>query len=385
MKAHFASKRPVLGICLKRYKMGSDGSTARLATKIDIPLEMAPPHFAVDDRNEADESANPSLKLVLQSVVCHRGSHVTSGHYIALVRTTIHDPHSSFSEMTAGHDEDSSKDVWLRHDDLATSNRVSVVDINEALKTEYPYLLFYQVLPVDGDSLLDEPPPYQESLSSFGTVSEKLAHLQSPGRPSVEIAERGSRRVSTTVSDEAESQTGVVPPTNQNSPEITPDESQSQVIAPISGRQLGSDDALPTFSRQDSGGAIDTSNMVHRTRPTTPYDDAKPVGSPRTKQTRQKGMHRSSMDVSKKIGEFTSKFGGSNSREKVNIQEIAVAEESPDDTMNKETANEAAQQPILAAYKGKSKDTEKKAKNKSKSRRSSVPLGKLPDRDCVVM
>ena len=356
VKAHFASKRPVLGICLKRYKMGENGATSRLATQIDIPLEMAPPHFAVDGRNEADESANPHLKLVLQSVVCHRGQHVNSGHYIALTRSSSSDPHGTFADMTAGHERDAAGDIWLRHDDLAVTQRVTTVDINKALKEEYPYLLFYQVLPVDEDSLSDEPPPYQESLSSFSTVGEKLAGLQTQGRASLEATDLSSRRVSIAVSDEARNAANVG--------------TQVTEQRPIS------------FHRQDSGGITDSNSITQRTRPTTPHDDLKQAASPNVKPSKSKSS-RSSNEVGKKMGEVFSRLGGGGSREKINIQEVAIADDSGGESTPKDEKNKKDLIPNDPNSKAKAK--ERKSKQKSKSRRGSTHLSKLPERECAVM
>ena len=374
VKSHFASKRPVLGICLKRYKISNNGATSRLATQIDIPLEMAPPHFAVEDRNDADESANPHLKLVLQSVVCHRGSHVTSGHYIALVRSSASDPNGSFSDMTAGHDRDSGRDMWLRHDDLAVNNRVTTVDINQALKEEYPYLLFYQVLPVDEDSLSDEPPPYQESLGSFSTVEEKLAGLQGLGRPSLELPDFNSRRVSIAISDESRSHTNGVTHGNHATSDIRP----------------------PSFMRQDSGNMTDSGSTSQRTRPTTPRDDYTQAPSPALKQSKHKSI-RASNDVSRKMGEFVSRLGGGGSREKINAPESAVVEDSNEDLNSnkpgsspestkeavKDITKESPPEAPTTLHKGKSR--EKKYRTKNKSRRGSIPLSKVPERECNIM
>lgn len=334
---------------------------------------MAPPHFAVQDHNDADESANPRLKLVLQSVVCHRGSYVNSGHYIALVRTTVSDPNGSFAEVTAGHDRDSEREMWLRHDDLAVNNRVTIVDINQALKDEYPYLLFYQVLPVDEGSLSEEPPPYTESVGSFSTIGEKLAGLQSPGRPSLDVLDLNSRRVSVAVSDESHSQTSGATHANSNASDVKP----------------------PNFVRQDSGGITDMSGTLQRTRPATPRDDSSQGVLQAPRQARPKSG-RTSNEVSRKMGEFVSRLGGSSSREKMNAQEVAVVEDTAEDVNTnrlsmpeplkepmKIITKEYSHEPNSTVNKGKTK--EKKSKHKSKSRRGSVPLGKLPERECNVM
>lgn len=143
--AHFSTKRPILGICLKRYSVLPNGSVVRRDTYIDIPLEIALPHFIHDDSMDENGAAFGNFKLSLQSVVCHRGQRVDSGHYVSLVRGRA--PNAS-SEDTASHDP--SSDRWMLFDDLSRE-RIRYVDIHQALKDESPYLLFYQVQPIDGD------------------------------------------------------------------------------------------------------------------------------------------------------------------------------------------------------------------------------------------
>ena len=144
MAAHFSSKRPVLGICLKRYAMVS-GQVVRRGTHVDIPLEIGLPHFIHPDTMAEEGGTYGNFKLVLQSVVCHRGQYVTSGHYVSLVRDqTPQVAHES------GLDGSSPKDRWMLFDDLA-DERVSYVDIEECLNRETPYLMFYQVHQIDGD------------------------------------------------------------------------------------------------------------------------------------------------------------------------------------------------------------------------------------------
>ncbi|KAI4131975.1 MAG: hypothetical protein LQ338_000959 [Usnochroma carphineum] len=155
--AHFSSARPILGICLKRYSFLPNGQAVRKSTYVDIPLEIGLPHFIQDDNMAEDGPAFGNFKLSLQSAVCHRGTRVDSGHYIGLVRT-----------MDSG---DAEGNRWLRHDDLA-KERVAEVNIEQFLREETPYLLFYQVVPIDGDpgnimdgevsTIHDHPPAYSE-------------------------------------------------------------------------------------------------------------------------------------------------------------------------------------------------------------------------------
>ncbi len=164
MAAHFSTKRPILGLCLKRYSYTPDGRAIRLGTRIDIPVEVAVPHFFQDDKIEATNGLNSNFKLSLQAAVCHRGDSVDSGHYVALVRATATpgSPNREYSHTTK---------VWMRFDDLAP-HRITVVDIEKALKEETPYLLFYQIVPIDGD-----PGSITKGEDSLSTVHERNASL----------------------------------------------------------------------------------------------------------------------------------------------------------------------------------------------------------------
>lgn len=134
---HFSTKRPVLGLCLKRYSWSAAGGTLRDPRRVDIPLQIALPTFVADDAmGEDDGPLYGSFKLVLQSAICHRGNSVHSGHYVALIRG------------------DHGK--WLRFDDLATP-RVSEVDPEKAFEEESPYMLFYQVQPIEEDPSVTTP------------------------------------------------------------------------------------------------------------------------------------------------------------------------------------------------------------------------------------
>lgn len=159
--AHFARKRPVLGICLKRYMFSKEGLPERLDTFVDIPLEIALPDFLSDDNIEEDSPLVGNFKLVLQSVVCHRGTSVNSGHYVALVRGHASNADSTDRPSSPASQDD---DDWMLFDDLA-HERVSYVDINSAMARECPYLLFYQVQPIEDVPARGDPPSYDEAIS----------------------------------------------------------------------------------------------------------------------------------------------------------------------------------------------------------------------------
>ncbi|KAJ9258489.1 hypothetical protein DTO212C5_8724 [Paecilomyces variotii] len=231
--AHFSSKRPILGMCLKRYSMLPNGKAVRLNTYIDIPIEIGLPHFIQDDNLEAEGPIYGNFKLSLQAVVCHRGTSVDSGHYIALVRGTSANavPQSANGSDPPSYTHDEEANYWMRFDDLA-AERITLVDIEKALKDESPYLLFYQILPIDEDpaeaNLRDKPPSYSESeggldmsaekssfslrVSSVSTSSEhdeyavstterRSTEMSPPDRPRTQSSEQGGATHSVTFSE----------------------------------------------------------------------------------------------------------------------------------------------------------------------------------------
>ncbi|KAM7217908.1 ubiquitin carboxyl-terminal hydrolase 14 [Rhypophila decipiens] len=173
--ARHLNQRPVVGICLKRYTMTDQGVPKRQNTHIDIPDSLRLPHFmALDDNADHEpDGLSQEYKLVLQSVVCHRGESLHSGHYIAFARVAPklltdnrrhdHDPPPDYEEAQ-----------WVKFDDLAVENRVTHVDdIKQALRDEMPYLLFYQIVPMvdvtatSTDGSVGEPPSYDDSATKL--------------------------------------------------------------------------------------------------------------------------------------------------------------------------------------------------------------------------
>ena len=272
--AHFSSTRPILGICLKRYAVRADGSTYKRPTIIDIPLEIGLPHFIQDDKMAADGPAFGNFKLLLQSAVCHKGSFVDSGHYISLVRSP--DPHEEGNNR------------WLRFDDLA-GERVIETDIEQFLSEESPYLLFYQVVPIEGDpgNIGDgeNPPAYTRSSFSQGSeIDSGIAGLSvgtgatylpnedpnpQPQRPSLEL-----RRPSADTSTSEET---------RGRSSMQRDRPQSVMFSGNNFRNsraedLGSSNLLPTQTDGldalgSSRRGSKTSNTGSRSRPSSRVDD----------------------------------------------------------------------------------------------------------------
>lgn len=155
--------------------MTETGLPKRHNTYIDIPESMRLPHFMLADGPHIEEETNglaTEYKLVLQSIVCHRGDSLQSGHYISFARVA-----PKLLTDNRRHDFDPPPDYeeaqWVRFDDLDIGRRVTFVDdIKESLKVEMPYLLFYQIVPmVDApcptESTEGRPPSYDESKKSL--------------------------------------------------------------------------------------------------------------------------------------------------------------------------------------------------------------------------
>lgn len=173
---HLSQTSPVLGICLKRYGWKENGESYRKNTFIDIPLDIRLPHFIDDTFIPENRPQMANFKLSLQSVICHRGNSLQSGHYISFIRGTMPIPDGD-SQSTRRLSNTSrpphySEERWIKFDDLAEP-RVSYVDIEKAMKDEMPYLLFYQVQPTTNTSTFDapesEPPSYADSAAQSTT------------------------------------------------------------------------------------------------------------------------------------------------------------------------------------------------------------------------
>lgn len=167
--------------------MTQNGKAVRLNTQIDIPVEIGVPRFIQDDQIEDVGGLHGNFKLSLQAAVCHRGNSVDSGHYIALVRGT---PPPTSAD---GYRSDAPK-TWMRFDDLAPQ-RITVIDIEKALREETAYLLFYQIVPIDGDpgqitigeDTLASVSERNASISEMSSESVVMENVPASGRPSFEI------------------------------------------------------------------------------------------------------------------------------------------------------------------------------------------------------
>ncbi|KAJ5795091.1 Peptidase C19 ubiquitin carboxyl-terminal hydrolase 2 [Penicillium paradoxum] len=342
--AHFSTKRPILGMCLKRYSFLPDGRAVRLDTHIDIPTEIGLPHFIQDDNLDANAPIFGNFKLSLQALVCHRGNSVDSGHYISIVRGTSPNGGIPVNGSAPG-----SSKHWMRFDDLA-AERVTLVDIDHALKTESPYLLFYQILPIGEDpseAYIPNPPSSRASDgSTLADQTEFSSEEFAPDRPSVEvtapcdtvgqISVNPARRSSTAFS-ETSNPAGLYPRSiPSSSPRLAPMEE---------GNTKG-----PSFSRRGSRPA--RSNPGSRAGSQT--------GENRISATISRFAERLSRD------KFTSDGEGD--------EPVLEIEDTLDDMRLGPSAFESKEK----RGRGRTKDQER---NKGKAKEKS----KKPDRECTVM
>ncbi|KAK9353442.1 ubiquitin carboxyl-terminal hydrolase-domain-containing protein [Lipomyces doorenjongii] len=182
---HFAMKRPVLAICLKRYSWSAVGKAVRNNRKVLIPEVIEFPQFVADDPSTEGDALYGNFRLVLEAAVCHRGQSVTSGHYISLVRDSVFRRRQEVmkqqfdaSMSDGGYDDASSAtsatlagDNWLIFDDLA-SPRVSSTTFRDAIAKEMPYLLFYRMVHIDEHIQLE---PLISSESMLRGLGDKLS------------------------------------------------------------------------------------------------------------------------------------------------------------------------------------------------------------------
>ncbi|KAF2750276.1 cysteine proteinase [Sporormia fimetaria CBS 119925] len=371
--AHFSAQRPMLGICLKRYMVMPDGRSKRLGTYIDIPLEIGLPHFVSDDRIDETGPLFGNFKLVLQSVVCHRGETIHSGHYVALIRAS---KPPDARPSTAQSEAEYTPDSWLLFDDLA-EDRVVEVNIKEALRTESPYLLFFQVQPIDEElASRGDPPAYAETSSTQG---QKDAREDSTDTVIAETDMAEWEKVTRHL---------------QGSSSTQPAASRSSMSSNHPGSLMNEVD-----------GSVD-SLVRGRAEPPTPLEDKSgflAVGSRRGSKTANGNKSRpSSQNGEGRLSLALSRLSGRGSKDKLHVIDSAMNSDEPivvinsgttidseavDDTVGVGTVKEKMS--VLGRSKSrrdKGKSKEKKTlRSKSKDPAAANGDKARPDRECSVM
>ncbi|KAG4028118.1 hypothetical protein MFRU_024g00880 [Monilinia fructicola] len=183
---HIQKHKPMIGFDLKRYGVGSDGRTRRINTPVDIPEEMSLPHFVDEDGMQTNVPFSDRFKLVLRSMICHRGESLNSGHYTSVVRLRVETDGDwdSTRPNNSQQPPDYAEDRWMVHDDIA-DDRVKSADINAALKYDkygMPVTLWYELVPTyEGflyeelqENFMDNSTPPSYTISSVPSIDVQI-------------------------------------------------------------------------------------------------------------------------------------------------------------------------------------------------------------------
>ena len=358
--------------------MRPDGTPKRRNIHVDIPLEIGLPHFVNDESTYEGGPLFVHFKLSLQSIVCHRGKSVNSGHYVALVKDNLIKTYHFQSQTQA--ENKNNYGTWLLFDDLA-KDRVQKVDIAEALREESPYLLFYQVQPID-DALvpLRHPPPYSDITTD---IRDKNASEKAPvttEKPDI-VTKVGENSSLEAANAEINAQIKSGP---------SPAE-----VATTNGQQAGTSEQSNISNDNDFNNKSSAQEAVPTNASTTPapVDDMKSgyFGSRRTSKI---GMRGSWSRASSQSGEgsrlsFTiGKRGIQTSNERNNVvAELGTQDRSKSDP-KLSTTNERKLETNLSLMG----NVPARSKSRKDSRRQRVSMQieramneKLPDRQCSTM
>lgn len=362
-------------MCLKRYSVLPNGKAIRLNTYIDVPIEIGLPHFIQDDKMDDNGPLYGNFKLSLQSVVCHRGDSVDSGHYIALVRGTSSNAAqqasgSLDSNATLGPD---ASEQWMRFDDLAPE-RITLVDIEQALREESPYLLFYQIVPIDeeGEEIQNRASYTEAEEDVDGPVAVYVSSAACTDDDPPETSAPGSARLSF---------------------EITrPDTEESRQSQ--RRQSVSFSDALRNSSHEDNSGNLQV-NSAARSDQSTPKERGR--GSFSLSRRTSRGLKSRSRSGGEEQGSENrlsaafSRFANLRlSREKLPSDSNSAIEDGDEPTKGGGSLgddNTADITPSMTENEGKRTNgrTTKPRNGKRTERFARVRRGKQPERECIVM
>ncbi|ODV78279.1 cysteine proteinase [Suhomyces tanzawaensis NRRL Y-17324] len=132
----FVNRRPILPICLKRYSFNTSQSSAKRSTKrIIIPPIINLPKFVADD---SDTEMSNNFKLILESAICHRGTSISSGHFVSVIRKDTNNVDNTEDEAYNA--------PWYLYDDMKKLTKVVEKTFKDIFNTEWPYMLFYRLV-----------------------------------------------------------------------------------------------------------------------------------------------------------------------------------------------------------------------------------------------
>lgn len=388
--------------------MTEQGSPRRQNTLIDIPDSLRLPHFMMLGADQGDQEPSglsQEYKLVLQSVVCHRGDSLHSGHYVSFARVA-----PKLLTDNRRHDSDPPPDYeeaqWAKFDDLAVDNRVAYVDdIKQALRDEMPYLLFYQIVPMldvttaSSDGSVTEPPSYDDlknqagaqtpnpeftldvpgsisrSASGYFDSATTLIHGTSTG-PSIRFStelERHSRKSfdedSYTTQSKTTSRRGSVAFSESMvfTPAVTPDAATSPLTTP-----------------QDESTASRLSKAAARFKAGTKSRPTSQAGEGRISQTMSRLGFRNSKDPLRESSSTTLPdldAAASSSTD----EQLVIVEVEEDDVAGGGEAEKEHQLHLHRKDRGKCKSREKEESKKEKAKVKDKDSNEVPDRECAVM
>lgn len=365
--------------------MTESGQPQRYNTYIDIPDSLRLPHFMLangPNMDDGDDGLSTEYKLVLQSVVCHRGDSLQSGHYITFARVA-----PKLLRGNRRHDFDPPPDYeeaqWVLFDDL-DENRVSYVDdFKKSLAEEMPYLLFYQVVPMlevtcpSTDGTTTGPPSYQESKTSLElqtsrALTDGSRSVQSKP-PSIRLsleAERPSRKFFD--SSARPSFSGSMPSSRRESMNLTDSTVATPAITPAITPARTPEGASPVIAPSDSS----TSRLSRAASRFTIGRQSRP--------TSQSGDGRRSMTISR-LGGFmkTNKETPAQGIGEDDTPVMSPTKTSLDNLRNlseqeNDKTPEATPKPSHGHHKGK-------AKEKVRDKQSKQKQNSQPERECIVM
>lgn len=332
--------------------------------------------------DDGDDGLSTEYKLVLQSVVCHRGDSLQSGHYITFARVA-----PKLLRGNRRHDFDPPPDYeeaqWVLFDDL-DENRVSYVDdFKKSLAEEMPYLLFYQVVPMlevtcpSTDGTTTGPPSYQESKTSLElqtsrALTDGSRSVQSKP-PSIRLsleAERPSRKFFD--SSARPSFSGSMPSSRRESMNLTDSTVATPAITPAITPARTPEGASPVIAPSDSS----TSRLSRAASRFTIGRQSRP--------TSQSGDGRRSMTISR-LGGFmkTNKETPAQGIGEDDTPVMSPTKTSLDNLRNlseqeNDKTPEATPKPSHGHHKGK-------AKEKVRDKQSKQKQNSQPERECIVM
>ena len=392
--------------------MTEKGAPVRQNTFIDIPDSLRLPHFMVVDDAKAEEQDPNGLsqgyKLVLQSVICHRGESIHSGHYVSYARVApklLTDNRRQELDPPPDYEEPQ----WVRFDDLAIQKRVETVDdIQQCLRRqeEMPYVLIYQIVPMmdvtstSTDGSVADPPGYAESST------------QVPGTPSVEATSDGDTLSKSTTGyfDSATTLASSTPHIRLSSDADRPprfsfdDELRSMVLQTASSRRGSITFPEPTAATNPAASPDAVSPVA------TPLEDSTGArlsraaakfksGTTKSRPTSQVGEGRISLTISRfGFGRQSKDSSNGATNSDASASEHGGPGEDDGSNSGKEKEKELHHVVLPHHHHAAPKKEKEKDRNKSKSRdredkkergkgkgKETGKQGGIPDRECVVM